>query len=129
MEFLNKIDKQQVQKITLIVIAALTILVAFLIASATKGAALADAPRPAQEVFRPKTITYIAIMAVGLFAHSYFETCAAAYLGSAQLYPITQGGGLLLSMLLAAVFFGERITVRCVISMLLSVGALVLTQF
>ena len=55
------------------------------------------------------------IMSLCLFLHSLFSTMAAGYLTSSQLYPLMQGGALVLSMLMCAIFFGERITLRCLV--------------
>lgn len=70
---------------------------------------------------------YVAIMAIMLFANSLFKTKAAVFLDSAQLYPITQGMGLILSSLMAAIFFKERLTVKCIIGMSVTfVGMLIM---
>lgn len=63
-----------------------------------------------------KALPYIVLMAACLFANSYFQTLAttAGGMSSQMLYPIMRGGGLILSTLMAAAFFGERITVRSV---------------
>ena len=63
---------------------------------------------------------YIVIMAVCLFLNGFFRTNAAAYLPAVQLYPLMQGGTLVLAMLMSAIFFGEKITRR-------SVGAIAMT--
>ncbi len=57
---------------------------------------------------------YILIMSVALIANSYFKTKAASYLDSAQLYPLNQGMALILSTLMASVFFKEKMTVKCI---------------
>lgn len=55
---------------------------------------------------------YIVIMAACLFAYSYFSTLAttAGGLSSQVLYPLLKGGALILSTIMAAVFFGEKVT-------------------
>ena len=65
-------------------------------------------------------------MAVCLFLNSYFKTLAAARLDSAVLYPLNQGLALMLSMIMAAVFFKEKITPRCVIGLCLAFGGLLI---
>lgn len=62
-----------------------------------------------------RVIPFIAIMATCLFLNSYFKTLAASRLGPSELYPLNQGLSLIFSMLMAAVFFKEKITKRCVI--------------
>ena len=73
-----------------------------------------------------RAIPYVAVMAVCLFLNSYFKTLAAARLDSAVLYPLNQGLALMLSMIMAAVFFKERITARCVIGLCLAFGGLLI---
>ncbi len=69
---------------------------------------------------------YILVMSVCLFASSYFQTQAAIYLPSAQLYPLSKGTALILSSLMSAVLFKERLTVKCIIGMVLSFIALLI---
>lgn len=58
---------------------------------------------------------YVVIMAAALFANSYFKTKAADYLDSATLYPLNQGLALILSTLMASLFFKEKLTAKGVI--------------
>ena len=69
---------------------------------------------------------FIVIMAVSLFANAYFNTAAAAVLPAVQLYPLMQGGGLICSLLLAAIFFGEKVTKRSVVGITLCFTALIM---
>ncbi len=69
---------------------------------------------------------YILVMSVCLFINSYFNTMAAAYLPSAQLYPLSKGVALILSSIMAAVFFKERLTLKCIFGMILAFAALLL---
>lgn len=62
-----------------------------------------------------KIVGYIAVMALCLFAYSYFKTAAAGFLDSVLLYPLSQGAGMIIATTMAALFFGEKITPRCVI--------------
>jgi len=71
-----------------------------------------------------KLAVYVVIMSLCLFLHSLFSTMAAGYLTSSQLYPLMQGGALVLSMLMSAVFFGEKITGRCIIGIAVTFAAL-----
>lgn len=74
-----------------------------------------------------KVIPFVAIMAVCLFMNSYFKTLAASRLDSAILYPLNQGAALILSLLMAAAFFKEKITVRCVVGLIVAfVGLLII---
>ena len=76
-----------------------------------KKSAAADPPARRRTI--RKLAVYVVVMSLCLFLHSLFSTMAAGYLTSSQLYPLMQGGALVLSMLMCAIFFGERITLRC----------------
>ena len=74
-----------------------------------------------------KIVGFIAVMALCLFANSYFKTLAAARLDSAQLYPLNQGAALILSMGMSAVFFKEKVTPKAVLGVVLAfVGLIVM---
>ena len=62
-----------------------------------------------------KAFWLILIMAVSLFLVTYFKTLSAKFLDSAILYPIYQGSCLILSSLMCAIFFGEKLTGKCII--------------
>lgn len=81
--------------------------------------------QPPKKVILP-IIGYIAVMAVCLFLNSYFKTLAAHYLSAAEIYPLSQGGSVILSMAMSAVFFKEKIKLRCVVGVALSFAALLL---
>lgn len=68
---------------------------------------------------------YILIMSVCLFLYSYFKTLAARYLSSAQLYPLSQSGSLILSTMMSAALFHERLNIKCVVGIALSFVALI----
>ena len=72
---------------------------------------------------------FVILMSACLFLHSFCSTAAAGYLSSAQLYPLMQGSALILSMLMSAVCFGERINVRCVIGIVSSFAAMLCIEF
>lgn len=70
---------------------------------------------------------YVLIMSICLFANSYFKTKAAAILPSAKLYPLNQGASLILSSFMSMIFFKEKLTVKCIIGIVLSfIGLLVI---
>lgn len=62
-----------------------------------------------------KIFGYILIMAICLFANSYFKTLASRHLNAVLLYPLNQGCALILSTIMAAVLFKEKITLKAVI--------------
>lgn len=76
-------------------------------------------------VVKPIAI-YVGVMAICLYANSYFKTAAATYLDAAQIYPLSQGGSLVLAMIMAAIFFKEKITLRSIIGVVLCAVALLM---
>ena len=77
-----------------------------------------------------KAAGYIFIMAVCLFANSYFKTLSAKYLDAAQLYPLSQGASLILSSLMASVFFKEKMTLKCICGIILAfIGLIFINVF
>ena len=73
-----------------------------------------------------KIFWYICIMAVCLFANSYFKTLAASRLSAVLLYPLNQGSALLLAALMAAVFFKEKLTLKAIIGILIAFAGLLI---
>ena len=69
---------------------------------------------------------YILIMAVCLFANSYFKTLAGAHITATELYPLNQGASVILSLLMARVCFKEKINAKCIIGILLAFAAMML---
>ena len=62
---------------------------------------------------------YVTLMATLLFSYSYFLTSAAGYLDSAILYPLNQGGTLILTSLMSAIFFREKLTLKAIVGIIL----------
>lgn len=62
-----------------------------------------------------RAFPYILVMAICLFLNSYYKTLAAFYLPSVILYPLNQALALILSTVMSAVFFHEKITFKAVI--------------
>lgn len=69
---------------------------------------------------------YVFVMSATLIINSYFKTKAAAYIDSAQLYPLNQGCALILSALMAAVFFKERLTPKAIIGIVTAFAGLLI---
>ncbi len=67
-----------------------------------------------------KIIWYILIMSVCLFVNSYFKTRAAHYISSVQLYPLNQSSALVLSALMSRLFFGEKLTIKCILGIVMA---------
>lgn len=69
----------------------------------------------------PKALfVYILLMSGCLFLNSFFQTLAATRLSSAQLFPMTKGLSLILSVTMASVFFGEKVNLKCVLGVALA---------
>lgn len=62
---------------------------------------------------------YIAVMAIFLFCNTYFKTLAAEQLSAVQLYPLAQGSPLVLSLLMSAFFFKEKIKPLCIVGLII----------
>lgn len=74
-----------------------------------------------------KMVGYILVMALCLFANSYFKTLAAKHLSAVLLYPLNQGCALILSAIMASVFFKERITSKAVVGIVTAfIGLLII---
>ena len=74
-----------------------------------------------------KIFRYILIMALCLFANSYFKTLASKHLSAVLLYPLNQGCALILSAIMASVLFKEKITPKAVIGILTAfIGLLII---
>lgn len=77
--------------------------------------------------FRPKKVLpYIVVMAILLFAVNFSKTYASSVLPAVQVFPLFQGGILILASLVAATFFGEKLTVKSVVGMVMTLAALVI---
>lgn len=75
---------------------------------------------------------YIVIMAISMFAATYFQTVATGDFGmsSQVLYPLIKGGCLITVNVTAMVFFGEKVTRRSLIgSAVALVGIVVMNVF
>jgi drug/metabolite transporter (DMT)-like permease len=100
------------------VFAAATLLIAYFIFRVPDKKS-ATPPRNPIKVVNPIWI-YVVIMAGCLFANSFFKTKAAYYLDSTQLYPLNQGGSVILSLLMSALIFKEKINGKCIVGICLA---------
>ncbi len=64
-----------------------------------------------------------------LYVNSAAKTAAAAILPSAQIYPVLQGANLILSALMAQIFFGERITKKSALGMVIAFAGVMILNF
>lgn len=106
------------------VFAAVTLICAYLIFRQTDKR-IGTQPRKPFAVIKPIWY-YVLIMAVCLFANSYFKTQAAFYLEPVQLYPLNQGCAVVLSLLMSAFVFKEKINAKCIVGICLSFLALLM---
>ena len=81
----------------------------------------------ASEADIKKIFGFVFFMAVCLFANSYFKTLAAGQLSAVLLYPLHQGGSLILSGIMSAALFREKLTGKGLIGMVAAfVGLLII---
>ena len=74
-----------------------------------------------------KTWYFVLIMAVCLYANSYFKTEAANYLSAAKLYTLSQGGTMAIGTLMSAFLFKEKLTLKSGISIAITfIGLLII---
>ena len=79
--------------------------------------------RSPAKVLRP-ILGYVIVMAACLFLNVYFKTSAARYLNAAAIYPLSQGGAVILSVLMSTFLFDEKINLKGIIGVVLSFVAL-----
>ena len=77
-----------------------------------------------KEKLPSKLYIYILIRSICLFAVSYFNTLAAKELSATQLYPISQGSAIILSTLMSATFFGEKIRPKLIVGLIFAFAGL-----
>lgn len=74
-----------------------------------------------------KTWYFVLIMAVCLYANSYFKTEAANLLSAAKLYPLNQGGTMAIGTLMSAFLFKEKLTLKSYASIAITfIGLLII---
>ena len=99
----------------------------FVFAGAALVLVLLFMPRRESDVFPFRRVWgYILVMALTLFAVNYCKTAAAGVLDAMQIYPIFQGGILVINLLVAAIFFGEKLTKQSIAGMAMCFGAMLL---
>lgn len=74
-----------------------------------------------------KVVPYIAVMAVMLFANSYFLTAATTVMSSVILFPLNHVLSLTAATLMAAIFFKEKITRTSAAGIICTVISILLT--
>jgi len=89
--------------------------------SSAKGA-----EEPTQKLKIGKLLPYIAVMALCLFFNSYFKTLCAKTLDAVIIYPISQVGGMILSSIMAACLFGEKLNAKGIIGILTALCAMLI---
>jgi len=103
------------------VFSSVVLLVCFMIASRKDKSGITELTSNVKRLS-----VYVVIMSLCLFLHSLFSTMAGGRLDASQVYPLMQGGGLTLSMIMSAVLFKEKITVRCIVGILITFAALLI---
>ena len=72
-------------------------------------------------------IIHIAVMAICLFAASYFQTAATGDYGMDPqiLYPVIKGGCIITVNFTAMIFFNEKMTWRSIVGSLVALGGII----
>ena len=88
--------------------------------------------RSAEEKAQPSPIPsimgYLVVMAISLFLNSFFLTKANS-IPSAILYPLERGVSMILSGLMAALLFKEKMTVKAIVGLILAfIGLLIINM-
>ena len=73
-----------------------------------------------------RKVLYILIMAIFLFCNTYFKTLASERLPAVQVYPLAQGAALVLSSLMATLFFKEKLKPLCIVGLIVLFTGLLL---
>ena len=106
------------------VFAAATLLIAYIVFRSIDKRAGTKVRKPIAVI---KPIWYfVVIMAVCLFANSFFKTMAANYIDAVMLYPLNQGCSVVLSLLMSAIMFKEKVNAKCIVGICLSFVALLM---
>jgi len=100
------------------IFAALAMLIAF--------AFFKSEPNRTEKTNFTRIFWYIFVMAVCLFANSYFKTLAAEELDAVLLYPLSQGAVMIFSAAMAALFFKEKITPKSITALCIAFVGLLL---
>lgn len=110
------------------IFAAVALLIYFVFVVLMQKAKKKENAPKAKELFRPllRPLPHILIMSACLFADNYFKTAGIAYLPSQVLYPIIQGGCLITVNISAAMFFGEKTTLKTVLGSAIALGGIII---
>ncbi len=75
-----------------------------------------------------RVVGYIVAMSICLFLYTYFKTLAAEKIPATQIYPLFQGGSLLLSTVMSMLIFGEKPNGQCIMGCLLCLAGLLVVN-
>lgn len=100
------------------IFAALTLIIAYFLFKT-------DEPKPTKETFTG-IFGYVLVMAICLFANSYFKTLAADRLDAVLLYPLNQGAALILSSAMSALLFKEKLTPKAIGGIMIAFAGLII---
>ncbi len=99
------------------IFATVTLVICFLVFRFIDKKKEPDIPSPMKTV--APVLGYVAVMAAALFFNSFLKTLAAGYLDASIIYPLNQGGSLILSSLMARFVFKEKLNSQGVIGIVL----------
>lgn len=111
---------------------AVTAAVMFIVNRRKAASKSEEIAEPSEEETKPrelfglpaKTYLWIAVAAVGMYATNYFMTLSSALLPSGVLYPLSYGGGFVITALMDTLIFKQKLTpVRAAATVLAVIGA------
>ena len=108
------------------VFSAVILLSVFLCLQEKKSAVTALSNSEKTKDWDRRKVLYIFIMAIFLFCNTYFKTLAANRLPAVQVYPLAQGVALVLTLLMSAIFFKEKIKPLCIVGLIVLFTGLLL---
>lgn len=89
--------------------------------------AITNYKEKAQNDAKSKTVfLYILVMAICLFANSFFKTLAAKYISGATMYPLSTGAALIMSVLMAGILFKEKVNAKCILGVVIAFAGLII---
>ncbi|MBR7117097.1 MAG: EamA family transporter [Clostridia bacterium] len=83
-------------------------------------------PKLTLAVASKRNVLLYFLMSACLFLNAFFKTLAAGTLSSAEIYPVLQGANLILSGVMAQLFFGEKMNRKSLAGILTALAAVII---
>ena len=86
-------------------------------------------PNKQEEIFLPKPLfIYGLMLAIALFVINQFATMATPLISAVVLFAMINGGATVISAIVGAIMYKEKISIKTVLGIVLGIGALILIQ-